>query len=348
MMISRDNYEIAFIDYLDGNLPDEKAEEVRAFLLENPDLNDELAAMSGLTVPSDAIVFEEKDTLKNIVFTDEVVFNESCVASIEGDLSEQEELQLQQFINSSAEHAREYKLFELSKINADKSIVFDDKETLYKKAIIWWMTPQFSAIAAAVFVALILMGTLENRMGFLNNNYMASGISYHLNGMENFNQDQQTYTELDKAESISIANESIPPEKINTAIRLEKTEPKLVNKEVKPIEPIFAKLQNKQRQLPTHIYIYKPQLALSKTQVSASSKKMSTIDKVNQAGRTLLTDNNGKLKNIPREDIQTGLLAALKRATNQRVNFETNEAGKVRKLNLNGDLLAFSIPISKD
>ncbi len=45
-MITRDNYEIYFVDYLEGNLSDSQVDMVELFLKNNPDLAEELALFS--------------------------------------------------------------------------------------------------------------------------------------------------------------------------------------------------------------------------------------------------------------------------------------------------------------
>ena len=44
-MITRENYEIYFIDYMDGNLSERERAEVEAFLLVHPDLQEQLDGM---------------------------------------------------------------------------------------------------------------------------------------------------------------------------------------------------------------------------------------------------------------------------------------------------------------
>ena len=45
MRIDRSNYEIWFIDWLDGNLNSNQVEKLKLFLNENPDLEEELAGL---------------------------------------------------------------------------------------------------------------------------------------------------------------------------------------------------------------------------------------------------------------------------------------------------------------
>ena len=90
--INRHNYEVFFIDYLEGKLPSSRADELIAFLRENPDLYDELQSWEEVRLcPDETIRMEPKDGLKkHSILPDANHFDEICIASIEGDLTAQE------------------------------------------------------------------------------------------------------------------------------------------------------------------------------------------------------------------------------------------------------------------
>lgn len=69
-MITKDNYEIYFTDYLDGTLPPSKEAELKAFLLINPDLEAFLEDMDQVKLKAPEIIFGQKQLLKAIC-TDE-------------------------------------------------------------------------------------------------------------------------------------------------------------------------------------------------------------------------------------------------------------------------------------
>lgn len=64
MKITRDNYEIYFIDYLDGTLPPELIGELKAFLLVNRDLEEQLRGVANNRLPIPSETFSDKASLK--------------------------------------------------------------------------------------------------------------------------------------------------------------------------------------------------------------------------------------------------------------------------------------------
>lgn len=69
MKITRDNYEIYFIDYLDGTLPPELIDELKAFLLVNRDLEDQLQSVENCRLPIPSEHFPDKESLKKTLST---------------------------------------------------------------------------------------------------------------------------------------------------------------------------------------------------------------------------------------------------------------------------------------
>lgn len=64
MKITRDNYEIYFIDYLDGNLSPDAVRELKAFLLVNRDLEELLEDAEECRLPLSTEQFSQKESLK--------------------------------------------------------------------------------------------------------------------------------------------------------------------------------------------------------------------------------------------------------------------------------------------
>ena len=64
MKITRDNYEIFFIDYLDGTLPPELIGELEAFLLVNRDLEEQLQTVEHCRLSVTPEHFSDKESLK--------------------------------------------------------------------------------------------------------------------------------------------------------------------------------------------------------------------------------------------------------------------------------------------
>lgn len=60
MMITRENYEAYFLDYLEGNLDQSLLSEFHRFLDENPDLQEELEMVSDFQLPAPTLTFNRK------------------------------------------------------------------------------------------------------------------------------------------------------------------------------------------------------------------------------------------------------------------------------------------------
>ena len=63
MKITRDNYESFFIDFIEGNLPENMIDQFLDFLNQNPDLKEELHLFEEVNLPEELVVFQEKKQL---------------------------------------------------------------------------------------------------------------------------------------------------------------------------------------------------------------------------------------------------------------------------------------------
>ena len=135
-IINRNNYEIYFLDYLEGNLNPELKQEMELFLLANPDLKEELDGLEDAVLPDDKIVFQAKQSLKNLTLLKRPERFESddefLIAKIEGDLSSDEEMVFNSYIKGNQLLEKEYSLYLLTRLQVDESIVFENKSLLYK------------------------------------------------------------------------------------------------------------------------------------------------------------------------------------------------------------------------
>lgn len=155
MTINKNNYEAFFLDYHEKNLSPEQVAELLLFLEQHPQLQNEFDAFAAISVCSDAaIVFEEKEKLKRGIITSEN-FNEFAVANLEGDLTSQQKNQYKKFIAANPSFKKEEELFAKTKLFADLSIKFPDKQILKKgKARIISLNMFYIAAAACVLLML--------------------------------------------------------------------------------------------------------------------------------------------------------------------------------------------------
>lgn len=111
MKPDRSNYEIWLTDWLDGNLSDQQAEELRAFLRENPDLGDELNSLATVSLKPPELVFKSKQTLiKSAAHLSETQFEHLCIAKLENDLSPGQAAEVDELAGADESRKKEHDL----------------------------------------------------------------------------------------------------------------------------------------------------------------------------------------------------------------------------------------------
>ena len=169
MSITRKNYEVYFLDYLEGNLNPGLENEFRNFLDTNPDLAEELQDMeneAGITLQSENATFLDKNLLKkneSDIHSDS--FDNRAIAYIENDLQPSEKLQFEKEIITHPEAKSTYLLFKKTKLIPDTSIKFPNKSILKKVFLIG--LPKHDvyrvfSIAASIILVLSLYFIIDN------------------------------------------------------------------------------------------------------------------------------------------------------------------------------------------
>ena len=111
MKPDRSNYEIWFTDWLDGNLSDQQAEELRAFLRENPDLGEELNSLATVSLKPPELVFKGKQKLlKPASRLSDTQFGHLCIAKLENDLSPEQTAEIDELTATDVLRKREHDL----------------------------------------------------------------------------------------------------------------------------------------------------------------------------------------------------------------------------------------------
>jgi hypothetical protein len=135
MQINRSNYEIWFIDWLDGNLDDIQLEKLMHFLQENPDLKEEFDEMNSVKLRSSKITYPHKNHLKKST-TDitESQFEYLCIAYAENDLSAEQSTELKEIVYRDSEKRRIFELFQKTKLTPEP-VKYKSKKLLIKRTI---------------------------------------------------------------------------------------------------------------------------------------------------------------------------------------------------------------------
>lgn len=162
MNITRHNYEEFFLLYIDNELNSSDRKAVEEFVAMNPDLKEELMMLQDTVLPSEKEAsLGDKSFLYRHESNTEIVnnsnFEEYFVLYGDEELTNEEKAATELFVYKNPQHQAAFELIQKVRYTADTSIVFPDKESLYRsekdeKVIVfrWWRV----AVAAAVLLFL--------------------------------------------------------------------------------------------------------------------------------------------------------------------------------------------------
>jgi hypothetical protein len=160
MEINRENYEIYFLDYHDGNLNPGQVAELLVFLEANPGFKEEFEAYDDiLLVPDLTVSFSEKASLKKNNVPDSGIINLSnyenyFISQSEGLLSPKEVLLLEAFLKNHPELNADYELYQKVHVLPDNTITFPAKSKL-RRSVLNTRRFLYSSLAAAASLALL-------------------------------------------------------------------------------------------------------------------------------------------------------------------------------------------------
>jgi hypothetical protein len=352
MKINRNNYEAFFIDYLEGNLDERLVDDFIEFLQQNPDLKEELSLFETVSVEQEKITFNKKELLFKEKFDIESEFNQAAVARLEGDISDAEKAEFENYLSSHPDKQKEAELFTKTILQPDKSLVFSKKRKLYRysagRTVLLWT----SRVAAILIVTLTVYIFIEN----LSNN---SVLESQLASVEK---------EADKKDNAPAAKE-LP------AKNDKQEEPKIIKEE--PVKPAVKKEERKPNQ--TKIIRENSQGRLINDDLALLRKDVEVPDPLKTITASFsvqLTDKDLVPVNLTYPvDIEpmfeerllvdvvkekTGIqklnfnkitkagLSLIANLSKEKFNYETNDSGKVTEVSFDSRLLAFSIPTKSE
>jgi hypothetical protein len=163
MNIDRHNYEEYFLLYIDNELNVEQKKQVELFVLENPDLEEELVMLKhSRLIPDDSIVFDKKHLLMkeenasgNHSFINLNNYEQWLIMYVDDELNAEEKVAVEKFAKTHQHVQHELELFLQTKLPAEE-LVFPNKEALYKQekavrviSMQWWRV----AVAAVLIIS---------------------------------------------------------------------------------------------------------------------------------------------------------------------------------------------------
>jgi hypothetical protein len=174
-VITRDNYEVYFVMYVDNELEAAERKAVERFLQQHPDLEEELVMLQQSVLrPDEQIVFEQKELLFRDANAPLQINEQNCseffVLYGDDELTNEEKDTVEQFVYKNAQFQAEFELIQQIKLVPDKSLTFPDKAYLYRTeedeskvvAFPWW---RLSAAA----IVLLVVGSITWYLSTQNN-----------------------------------------------------------------------------------------------------------------------------------------------------------------------------------
>ena len=157
MEISRDNYEEYFLMYADNELTDAEKAEVLIFLKSNRDLEEEFRMILGTVSAPVDIRLEHKEFLykaRTVNTIGQDNFEEFFVQYHDGELPCAEQEDVLSFLKENPYLKPVFEQIGLARLRADESVVFEEKQALYKNRSkirkirpLWWSLASAAAVA---------------------------------------------------------------------------------------------------------------------------------------------------------------------------------------------------------
>lgn len=288
MKINRDNYEMYFLDYLEGNLPAEETAELLIFVEKNPDLRDLIEDNELITlVPDESINFLGKSAIKkydlsslstsaNPIPITSKTSEEFFIRFYENDLNESEKILLADYLKDNPSMIKDFELYGSTIIKPDLEIIYPFKSSLKRKTILLPNTKKvFTTVAIAASV--LLFSTL-----FLKyNDQPAPASRYHVVAQTDTKKtistsSNQTQSTSNQAGSSNLAGNRVSNNPL-LASRLTQEESQNNSNQTSAAAGISDRINN---QSPTPILNtrYSGDLALNQKQIPQSIERRTDFD----------------------------------------------------------------------
>jgi len=343
MKIDRNNYEIFFVEYLDGTLPVELIDDMLDFLQKNPDLANELKGLEKIKLEAPEEIFPLKNSLKRSDFDMTDIFEETCIRSIEGDLSAKEESDFKRSIDKNKKQKATYNLYRATISEPNLLITYPKKEQL-KKSKNRTIAPIWYAVAASIVIGLFIFISPDSRTNNSNTETVAKVIEEpYSTPEEKVTPQNQLITKptikkpVPKVEKALLTENKSPK---NTEVKINEEQP-IVYEGIEALTPRYALVSNEEEQLDFERF----QLAEIRTVEIINSRDYSKYLTVKQ----LLAMKGDELwSKVKSGELSISALKSLSRASDEKIRYSTTTTGKIKAIGYESKLLAFSIPISAE
>lgn len=339
-MITRDNYESYFVDYLEGNLPEAQIDQFLDFLNQNPDLKEELHEFEEVVLPPEKnVIFTEKQNLRKSAAEEKQLQQNKVIAYLEGDMDIHEGRAFGAYLDQHPELRKEYQQFEKTRLIPDLSIGFGAKNKLYHKPA---RTVVMNWVARAAAVVVLLWG-INSLIQTPNKTEIAQDHS---------KVSQAEKTEKTEKQATSSFQEKVKPTDVTTPVK------------ARPKTKFIQEKTKKEQALPQENTSGEPALLAALPAIDArletqeeihlATRQTNTINRINEAPKTMSVDEflAMRAKKVGKE----GLFSAQRLArlglnvaselSGERIGYKEKD-GKITSVEFESKLMAFSIPLEK-
>lgn len=176
IQINRQNYEGYFLMYVDNELSAQDRAAVDQFVSENPDLETELELLTETTLPAESITYSPKSSL----YREETIptaMQEQLLLQLDNELDAAAAKELTLKLATDKDLSREWNILQQTRLDANDTIVFEDKQLLYRKERDRVIPMFFWRIAAAVVIIGMLIVAGYNQFMPANSNHHTGDIA---------------------------------------------------------------------------------------------------------------------------------------------------------------------------
>jgi hypothetical protein len=341
MKITRDNYEIWFLDYLEGRLDHPNMEEVRHFLLHHPDLADELDAISISLSIDQTVRFPDKEKLKRDSYDDAALFETWAVAAAEGDLKEEETIAFERWLDKRAVQKEFIRQLKLSKLEPNLEVTFPNKRRLKKKTTVIAVWIKVTAVAAILLIALFLFyPETKNQKRYPITISETTMPPVEIPSASNIPTGKSTVHAT--LEGKTKQTQVVLASRKNVSRSKTKDQPLKETRQMIPVEMLTARLVT--------LYSYEPvfnELVLIKIPgpYYAVTNKIPLSEFLRVKLQALKA--NGPKGFFSREELAVAGLRFFSRLPGNRLTGEKGSDGKLKSISFDTKILAFSIPVNR-
>lgn len=349
MKITRENYELIFVDYLDGSLSDQEEGVLFQFLNNNPDLALELEGLNSIALDPPKHEFSgKKNLIKPLKPEIEGIghFDYLCIADLEGDITEEERKELELYYDTNPLNRNTRNTYSKLKLIPDKKISYKGKNSLLRARIFNLRLTTFKSIGGIAASLGLLLGlfSLLNNLSLKESVQTAQSIEIPMDSNILLSKAKIKYKERPLEE----------PTKENSFTRKSKVTRERENESLNEINPINTSNDFAEDQEQEKLEIISPiQAAPIKVEMYAKSTfPIQTYNKNPDSQQVIPTNevNNGaSSRSIGVFDLAQMGINRLAKATGGsfRLEADKNMDGKIKKIHFETDLFALSMPINK-